>query len=87
MAECLRYILEAAVVGQETGSSQLYHQLERFVVQQILKHNFPAKVYMEVRTIGDVMNNIQVARQNAKSNTVAPLQQGMQYSHVFRQHC
>ncbi|KAJ3544602.1 hypothetical protein NM688_g5723 [Phlebia brevispora] len=80
LADCLRYIFEAAEVAQSGDAPQLYDQLETFVRRHILADGdrFPQRVYAEADKLGDVINKVQVARQNAKSNTAAPSQQGGQ---------
>lgn len=78
LADCLRYIFEAAEVAQNAEAPQLYEQLEVFVRHQILSENpqFPRKLFAEMDKLGDTILKVQNARQNAKSSTTAPSQQG-----------
>lgn len=125
LAECLRYIVEAAVLGQQgvnefaAGSSAgersiagVYRQLELFVRQEILQSGqtsaaapsgsglgigrsfgggamqqgmaqggFPMKLLREVDVIGETMDKVKMAKQNAKSDTVGPSQTQGQLNH------
>lgn len=81
LADCLRYIFEAAEVAQNTGSPELYSQLEIFVRQQLIAEGdkLPQRIYNELEKLSGVIAKVQCARQNATSNTVAPSQQGELY--------
>lgn len=110
LAECLKYIVEAAVLGQSGvkefvaesssaaagGGRTVYEQLELFVRQEIVagrttqtasgaggslvqrstagQGEFTAKLLKEIDRLGETIQKVQVARQNARSDTVGPSQ-------------
>ncbi|KAI0695309.1 nucleoporin Nup186/Nup192/Nup205 [Cytidiella melzeri] len=113
LAECLKYIVEAAALGQQGanefdsgtevvagGVPEVYRQLELFVRQDILfpgatealsppaglgfggsgrrastsQGGFPLKLLREIDRIGETMEKVKLARQNARSDTVGPSQ-------------
>ena len=121
LAECLKYIVEAAILGQQGvkefvvgtsaaagGGKSVYEQLESFVRQEMIaataqpqqpasrlgglfgggaaqqtasQGEFPARLLKEIDRLGETIQTVQVARQNAKSDTVGPSQsQGTQKS-------
>lgn len=129
LAECLRFIVEAAVVGQldvdgTTLSStsaagqvpDVCQQLELFVRQELLASarsttirssatsevgsgyggglttravqpsghgGFPLKLLREIEKIGDIVETVRSARQNARTETVGPSQgQGSSIPHL-----
>ncbi|KAI0944532.1 hypothetical protein AcW1_002214 [Taiwanofungus camphoratus] len=84
LAECLRYIFEAAAIAETPQASQLYVRLDHFVRQQLLPApggrntglSLAVKIFQEIHNLGNVLAKVQAARQCAKSNTVAPSAQG-----------
>ncbi|KZT66755.1 hypothetical protein DAEQUDRAFT_767725 [Daedalea quercina L-15889] len=82
LADCIRYIFEAAELTEAGNVPALYVRLETFVRQQLLPPlrgsggglSFAMKIFQEIHNLGNVLSKTQVARQNAKSNTVAPAQ-------------
>ncbi|KAF7795183.1 hypothetical protein EIP86_006332 [Pleurotus ostreatoroseus] len=78
LAECLRYIFEAAEFSESEDAPQLYEQLHGFITGQILAggDRFPRRLFTEIDKLEDVISRVQVERQNARSNTAAPSQQG-----------
>ncbi|EKM52358.1 uncharacterized protein PHACADRAFT_164266 [Phanerochaete carnosa HHB-10118-sp] len=77
LADCLRYIFEAAEVAQDPSSPELFRQLELFTKQNLLESSkgFPQKLFKEVERLGETIAKVHAARLNAKSNTAAPLGQ------------
>ncbi|TFY64741.1 hypothetical protein EVJ58_g2418 [Rhodofomes roseus] len=63
LADCLRYIFEATQLAETVGIPALYVRVEMF----------------EIHSLGNVIEKVQAARQNAKSDTAAP-GQGVQPS-------
>lgn len=78
LAECLRYIFEAAEFSESEDAPQLYEQLHGFITGQILAggDRFPRRLFTEIDKLEDVISRVQVERQNARNNTAAPSQQG-----------
>lgn len=77
LTDCLRYLLEASVVAQNPDAPQLYKQIDLFLQQHILsRENFARAIFMETQKLGDMITKVRVARQNARSETVVPSQQG-----------
>ncbi|KAI0759191.1 nucleoporin Nup186/Nup192/Nup205 [Irpex lacteus] len=110
LAECLKYIVEAAVLGQSGvkefvaessgatagGGRTVYEQLELFVRQEIVagrttqtasgaggslvqratagQGEFTAKLLKEIDRLGETIQKVQVAGQNARTDTVGPSQ-------------
>ena len=78
LAECIRYIFEAAEVGLNTPDApDLYTELEAYVRQRIVNvRPYAGLLIQEIERLGDTIRAVQVARQNARSNTIAPSEQG-----------
>ncbi|KAF9815688.1 hypothetical protein IEO21_04405 [Rhodonia placenta] len=80
LADCLRYIYEAAEAGQNHDAPMLFARLDEFVRQEFLATrsgpSLPMKIFQEVHNLGNVLAKAQTARQNARSDTVAPTAQG-----------
>lgn len=78
LAECLRYIFEAGEFAQSEDPPLLYEQLDDFIRGQILRGGarFPRRLFTEIDKLEDAISRVQVERQNARSNTAAPSQQG-----------
>ncbi|KAI0085599.1 nucleoporin Nup186/Nup192/Nup205 [Irpex rosettiformis] len=114
LAECLQYIVEAAVLGQQGvnelvtgpgtvagGGKSVYEQLELFVRQEMIAATaqqtapasglgglfrggvvqqapgqgaFPTKLLKEIDRLGETLQKVQAAKQNARSDTVGPSQ-------------
>ena len=81
VAECLKYVLDAAFASQQPDAPALYHRLEAFVREQMLNRpgpsNFTEKLLNEVDSLTQTLNKVNVDRQNAGSGTVAPTQGGV----------
>ena len=82
IAECLGTILQAAERAETADASPLQQRLDMFVRQQLLNIGGRAgaglslamKVFQEIHNVGNALNKAQVARQNAKSETIPPSQ-------------
>ncbi|OCH88950.1 hypothetical protein OBBRIDRAFT_888752 [Obba rivulosa] len=76
LAECLRYIFEAAEVAETHDASPFYGRLDYFVRTQLVPASgglsFASKVFQEIHNLGNVLAKVQNARQNARSETVVP---------------
>ncbi|KAL6308871.1 nucleoporin Nup186/Nup192/Nup205 [Sparassis latifolia] len=80
LAECLRYIFEAAEMVESQDAPPLCARIDLFVRQQLLPApggpagglSLASKIFQEVHNLGNVLSKAQTARQNARSNTVAP---------------
>ena len=76
-AECLGTILQAAERAESADASPLYQRIDMFVRQQLIQPgglSLAMKVFQEIHNTGNALNKAQVARQNAKSETVPPTQ-------------
>lgn len=73
LADCLRYIFEAAEVAQDSSSPELFRQLEQFTKQNLLEPSkgLPQKLFKEVDRLGEMIAKVHAARLNARSNTLA----------------
>lgn len=78
LADCLRYIFEAAEVAQDPSSPELFRQLELFARQNLIEggKGLPQRVFKEVDRLGETIGKVHNARLNAKSTTNAPIAQG-----------
>ncbi|CCM02106.1 uncharacterized protein FIBRA_04183 [Fibroporia radiculosa] len=84
LADCLRYIIEAADLGSTGNAPDLYIRLDMFVRQQLLPAprstvgglSLTLKIFQEIHNLGNVLAKAQTARQNAKSDTVLSSGQG-----------
>ncbi|KAH8101334.1 nucleoporin Nup186/Nup192/Nup205 [Cristinia sonorae] len=81
VAECLKYVFEAAVASQYPDAPPLLHRLELFVREQLLSRQgstttLTEKLLNEVDRIGEALNVVNTDRQNAGSLTVASVQGG-----------
>ncbi|OBZ74918.1 hypothetical protein A0H81_05368, partial [Grifola frondosa] len=82
IAECLRYIFQAAEPAEARDEPPLYQRLDAFVRQHLLPPpggsgmglSLAIKVFQEMHNLGNVLAKAQSARQNARSDTVAPSQ-------------
>ncbi|PCH43029.1 hypothetical protein WOLCODRAFT_121398 [Wolfiporia cocos MD-104 SS10] len=77
MADCLRYMLEAADAGQISCPTKLFSDVGDFVRQDLLDGSagsltLPERLFQELYKLGDALGKAQTARQNARSDTVAP---------------
>lgn len=79
LADCLRYIFEAADAAQDPSSPVLFSQLGQFTQQYLIEggNNLPQRLVKEVDRLGETITKVQVARMNAQSNTAAPMGQGV----------
>ncbi|KAH9922299.1 nucleoporin Nup186/Nup192/Nup205 [Epithele typhae] len=77
-ADCLGTILQAAERAETADATTLYQRIDIFVRQQLLQPggglSLAMKVFQEIHSTGNALNKAQVARQNAKSDTVPPSQ-------------
>ncbi|KAI0776838.1 nucleoporin Nup186/Nup192/Nup205 [Trametes elegans] len=81
-ADSLRYILEAADAAERADAPPLCHRVNQFVRQQLLQPGGRAgtglslamKIFQEIHNVGNALTKAQAARQNARSDTVAPSQ-------------
>ncbi|KAI0324921.1 hypothetical protein GY45DRAFT_1331027 [Cubamyces sp. BRFM 1775] len=81
-ADCLRYILEAAEAAERPDAPPLCLRINQFVRQQLLQLGGRAgaglslamKIFQEIHNVGNALAKTQAARQNARSDTVAPSQ-------------
>ncbi|EIW76673.1 hypothetical protein CONPUDRAFT_92653 [Coniophora puteana RWD-64-598 SS2] len=82
LADCLRYLFEAAELAEIQDAPRLYMRINAFVQQELIP---PAKVgagdaslayriFSQVDALGGVLAHAQTAKQSAVSNTVAPKQ-------------
>ncbi|TCD60841.1 hypothetical protein EIP91_009419 [Steccherinum ochraceum] len=81
VAECLKYVLEAARSSLNPDAPPLYERLSVFARDQLLIRQPQAtplteKLLNEVEKIGETLNRVYAERQNAGSATVAPTQAG-----------
>lgn len=82
IAECLGTILQAAERAETADASPLNQRIDIFVRQQLLQSglrmgtglSLAMKVFQEIHNVGNALSKAQTARQNAKSETVAPSQ-------------
>ena len=80
LADCMRYVFEAAELGESGNVPPFYVRLEMFVRQQLLPPprsgglSLAIKIFQEIHNLGNVLAKALAARQNARSNTVAPTQ-------------
>ena len=80
LADCMRYVFEAAELGESGNVPPFYVRLEMFVRQQLLPPprggglTLAIKIFQEIHNLGNTLAKAQAARQNAKSDTVAPSQ-------------
>ncbi|KAI0351635.1 hypothetical protein OH77DRAFT_1429461 [Trametes cingulata] len=81
-ADCLRYILEAAELAETADAPPLCHRISHFVRQHLLQPGGRAgaglslamKIFQEIHNVGNALAKAQAARQNARSETIAPSQ-------------
>ena len=76
-ADCLGALLQAAERAETADASPLCQRIDIFVRQQLLQTgglSLAMKVFQEIHNTGNALNKAQVARQNAKSDTVPPTQ-------------
>ena len=76
-AECLGTLLQAAERAETADASPFLQRIDMFVRQQLLQPgglSLAMKVFQEIHNTGNALNKAQVARQNAKSDTVLPTQ-------------
>ena len=85
LADCLRYIFEAAEVAQDPSLPELFKQLELFAKQYLIDagKGLPQRLFKEIERLGETIAKVQAARLNAKSNTAAPQAQGTSTSNVI----
>ncbi|KAI0742693.1 nucleoporin Nup186/Nup192/Nup205 [Daedaleopsis nitida] len=81
IADCLGTILQAAERAETADASPLNQRVDLFVKQQLLQSgragvglSLAMKLFQEIHNIGNALSKAQMARQNAKSETVAPSQ-------------
>ncbi|EJF60131.1 hypothetical protein DICSQDRAFT_171358 [Dichomitus squalens LYAD-421 SS1] len=82
LADCLGTILQAASRAEAGDASPLHQRIEMFVRQQLLHPGGRAgaglslamKLFQEIHSVGNALAKAQAARQNARSETVAPTQ-------------
>ncbi|KAH9856365.1 nucleoporin Nup186/Nup192/Nup205 [Lenzites betulinus] len=81
-ADCLRSIFEAAEVTERADAPPLCHRVAQFVMQQLIGDgartgaglSLAMKIFQEIHNVGNALTKAQAARQNARSETVAPTQ-------------
>ncbi|KAI8972576.1 nucleoporin Nup186/Nup192/Nup205 [Trametes punicea] len=81
-ADCLCCILEAAETAERVDAPPLCHRIDQFVRQQLIQPggiagaglSLAMKIFQEVHNVGNALNKAQAARQNARSETIAPSQ-------------
>ncbi|KAI0744751.1 nucleoporin Nup186/Nup192/Nup205 [Earliella scabrosa] len=84
IADCLGTILQAAERAETVDASPLNQRIDMFVRQQLLQPggrtgaglSLAMKLFQEIHNVGNALNKTQAARQNARSETVAPSQVG-----------
>ncbi|KZT05221.1 uncharacterized protein LAESUDRAFT_702393 [Laetiporus sulphureus 93-53] len=84
LADCMRYILEAAELGTSGGAAHdLYTRINVFVCEHLLPSidaasmpPLPSRIFNQLLALSSELSNVQKARQNARSDTVAPSAQG-----------
>ncbi|KAM5532441.1 hypothetical protein V8D89_013891, partial [Ganoderma adspersum] len=82
LADCLGTILQAAERAETGDASPLHQRIDTFVRQQLLRPGGAAgaglslamKLFQEIHSVGNTLAKALTARQNAKSDTVAPTQ-------------
>lgn len=79
VAECLKYIFEAALGSELLGAPPLYERLGLFVRDQLLIRDGHApalteKFMNEVDKLGETLDKVNSERQNAGSATIVPTQ-------------
>lgn len=82
IADCLGTILQAAEQAETADASPLHQRINLFVRQQLLQSagrtggtlSLALKLFQEIHNVGNALSKAQAARQNAKSETVAPSQ-------------
>ncbi|KAI0830134.1 nucleoporin Nup186/Nup192/Nup205 [Trametes gibbosa] len=82
IADCLWSIFEAAEVTERADAPPLCHRVTQFVTQQLLGDggrsgaglSLAMKIFQEIHNVGNALAKAQAARQNARSETVAPTQ-------------
>ncbi|EMD35026.1 hypothetical protein CERSUDRAFT_125016 [Gelatoporia subvermispora B] len=76
LAECLRLIFEAAEASESSGMPPIYERVDYFVRTQLVPAagglSLPSKVFQEIHNLGNVLAKAQMARQNARSETMVP---------------
>ena len=93
LADCLGTILQAAERAETGDASPLHQRIDMFVRQQLLHPGGVAgaglslamKLFQEIHSVGNTLAKALTARQNAKSETVAPTQGQSLYA-PFRAH-
>lgn len=82
LADCLGTILQAAELAETGDALPLHQRIDMFVRQQLLYPggssgpglSLAMKLFQEIHNVGNTLAKALVARQNAKSETVAPTQ-------------
>ncbi|EGO28547.1 hypothetical protein SERLADRAFT_413403 [Serpula lacrymans var. lacrymans S7.9] len=84
LADCMRYIFEAAELAQIAGASRLYHRVETFARHELIpavkvpggEIPLAYRIFREIDNLGITIARAQSARQNAGSNTTVSSGQG-----------
>ncbi|CAL1713365.1 unnamed protein product [Somion occarium] len=82
IADCLRFLFEAAELSERPDAPPLFHRLNTFLRQNLLPPPKPqeaplaTKLFKEIENLEVNMSKTLNARQNAGSDTVAPPNQG-----------
>ena len=82
LADCLGTILQAAERAEAGDASPLHQRIGMFVRQQLLHPagrtgaglSLAMKLFQEIHNVGNALAKAQAARQNARSDSVAPTQ-------------
>jgi nuclear pore complex protein Nup205 len=88
MVDCLRYLMEAALVAEGEDVPSMYKRLDTFVRQGLLPRDkilgaghgtiganegtFFAKLMNEIENLGKTISKVESAKQNAVSSTAIP---------------